>query len=55
MTKQLGVLDLLAPPPPPTCDPHAEQDCYNWGGPYQWDSTNCVCRCVGSPSICPPE
>lgn len=55
VTKNVGVLDLLAPPPPPTCDPYAEQDCYNWGGPYQWDSTNCVCRCVGSPSICPPE
>jgi hypothetical protein len=55
VTKHVGVLDLLAPPPPPTCDPYAEQSCYDMGWPYQWDSTNCVCRCVGSPSICPPE
>jgi hypothetical protein len=55
VTKLVGLLDLQGPPPPPTCDPNAEQDCYNQGGPYQWDSTNCVCRCVGSPSICPPE
>ena len=55
VTKLVGLLDLQAPPPPPTCDPNAEQDCYNMGGPYQWDSTNCVCRCIGSPSICPPE
>jgi hypothetical protein len=55
VTRNVGVLDLLSPPPPPTCDPNAEQDCNSMGGPYQWDSTNCVCRCIGSPSICPPE
>lgn len=55
VTRNVGVLDLQGPPPPPTCDPNAEQDCYNMGGPYQWDSNNCVCRCIGSPSICPPE
>ncbi len=45
------------PPPPPPCDPdgYEEQDCYSRGGPYQWDSSACVCRCIGSYSICPPD
>ncbi|MDX6693327.1 MAG: hypothetical protein QOF02_930 [Blastocatellia bacterium] len=29
------------PPPPPTCDPAQEQDCYNRGG--SWDSGSCYC------------
>lgn len=45
------------PPPPPICDPEGtmEQECSYQGWPYQWDSSTCTCRCVGSPSICPPE
>lgn len=55
VTRHVGLLNLQAPPPPPTCDPYAEQACYDQGWPYQWDGGACVCRCVGSPSICPPE
>jgi hypothetical protein len=46
-----------SPPPPPICDPDGsmEQACYGQGGPYQWDSNSCTCRCIGSYSICPPE
>ncbi len=40
---------------PYPCNPSEEQDCYNRGGPYWWDSSACICRCAGSLSICPPE
>lgn len=45
------------PPPPPICDPdgNMEQSCMYQGWPYQWDPNTCSCRCMGSPSICPPE
>jgi len=44
------------PYPPGYCgNPSGEEQCINQGWPYQWDSTACVCRCQGSPSICPPE
>lgn len=43
------------PPPPPTCDPWQEQDCWNRGG--SWDAGSCYCweqpdPCSGSPWNC---
>jgi hypothetical protein len=30
------------PPPPPTCDPQQEMDCWNMG--WNWDSSTCSCN-----------
>lgn len=60
VTKLVGLLDLYSPPPPPTCDPQQEADCWNNGG--SWDSYSCTCSPQGGcepinglkrPPICP--
>jgi hypothetical protein len=37
-------------PPPPSCDPVEEQDCYYQGG--SWDSASCFCTIIYEP---PPD
>lgn len=35
-----------SPPPPPECDPEAEQNCYAVGSNFVWDPATCTCdRC----------
>lgn len=44
-----------SPPPPPTCDPVQEQDCYNQGGTWNPDTCSCTFDpdpCGGSPYLC---
>jgi hypothetical protein len=37
------ICSTYSPPPPPVCDPEAEQACYAQGGHFWWDAQNCNC------------
>jgi hypothetical protein len=42
------ICSTYSPPPPPVCDPVAEQDCWNSGG--SWDGSTCTCTTGCNPT-----